>query len=439
MARRPGSRHPAAGGPRLPLVSRRQNAGARTGGQRQVQGIFDGVRVLDFTNVLSGPTLTRLMVEMGAEVIKVELPPAGDMSRTLLWMRNGRSAYFLQQNRGKRSVFLDVKDPRGRELAEALVAKVDVLVENFSPGVIGRLGLDWETVSEINPRLIMCSISAFGQDGPLRDEPGYDGIAQAYAGVLHMNGEPDRPPSLMGLSPGDVLTGVHGMAGVAAALYHRERTGRGQKIEVSLLDCYMTCHEVNVQAWSASGGVAKPMRSGSLHPFVGGYGVFSARDGDVIVAAANDRQWGQLCRAMGRPELETDARYATSPGRTERRDEVNALISKWLLEQPSREAALAAMSKERVPAAPVLSVEQAAQHPHLRHQRTVRRVSDDIIGEVDIPGMPLRFSEFPEEPELSVASLGEHNHEVVCGMLGWSEERYHLLVEAGVLQKIPGT
>ena len=403
-------------------------------GTGRVQGIFDGVRVLDFTNVLSGPSLTRLMAEMGADVIKVELPPTGDMSRALPWMRNGRSAYFVQQNRGKRCVFLDVKDPRGREVALDLVEQVDVLVENFSPGVIGRLGLDWEVVSARNPRLVMCSISAFGQDGPLWDQPGYDGIAQAWAGVLHMNGEPDRPPALMGLSPGDVMTGVHGMAGVAAALYHRERTGRGQKVEVSLLDCYMTCHEVNVQAWSASGGEAQPRRSGALHPFVPGYGIYATADGDVMLAASNDRQWAQLCRAMGRPDLAEDPRYETIPGRVERRDEVNELITAWFAEQTGRDEALVTLQAERVPAAPVLSVAEAAQHPHARHQRTVRTVPDAVTGPIDVPGMPLRFSEFPDELDLRAAELGAHNREVLSELLGWDDDRYRLLVEAGVLR-----
>ena len=194
-------------------------------------------------------------------------------------VRNGRSGFFVQQNRGKRSVFLDVKTPEGREVVEALVRRVDVLVENFSPGVVGRLGLDWEAVSALNPRLIMCSISAFGQEGPLRDQPGYDAIAQAYSGVMSMIGEPGGTPALVGLSPGDVLTGAQGLAGVASALFHRERTGQGQKVEVSLIDCYMTCHEINVETWSASGGEFQPTRSGSLHPLVPAYGVYPPATG----------------------------------------------------------------------------------------------------------------------------------------------------------------
>ncbi|MPY92593.1 MAG: CoA transferase [Acidimicrobiia bacterium] len=409
---------------------------ARRGGSR-VEGIFEGIRVLDFTNAVSGPTLTRLMAEMGADVIKVELPPTGDLGRTVPGVRNGRSGFFVQQNRGKRSLFLDVKAPEGRELAEELVRHVDVLVENFSPGVISRLGFDWETVSGVNPRLVMCSISAFGQEGPLRDQPGYDAIAQAYSGVMSMNGDPTSTPALIGLSPGDVLTGVHGLAGVVAALHHRERTGTGQKVEVSLIDCYMTCHELNIEVWSASGGSIEPTRAGSLHPLVPAYGVFGTADGDVMIAVGNDRQWAQLCRAMGRPELAEDERYATAPERAARRDELNELVAAWTACQASRDVALARLQAERVPVAPVLSVVEAASHPHVRQRGTVRTVDDELMGPLDIPGVPLRFSSFPDVSELRAASLGSHNREVVCGLLGWSDERYEALVEAGVLLDRP--
>jgi len=398
-----------------------------------VQGIFEGIRVLDFTNVLSGPSLTRLLAEFGAEVIKIELPPAGDMSRGLPALRDGRSGYFVQQNRGKRCICVDVKDPRGRAAVLDLVAEVDVVVQNFSPGVVERLGFGWDVVSARNPRAIMCSISAFGTEGPLRDQPGYDAIAQAYGGVLHMNGEPDRPPALMGLSPGDVLTGVHGFGGVAAALYHRERTGVGQHVEVSLLGCYVTCHEVNVQAVSVSGGAMNPRRSGALHPFVGGYGVYPVADEHVILAATNDRQWAGMCAAMGRPDLVVDERFATIPARVEHRDEVNAVITEWLAAQPDRDEALAALHAEHVPAAPVLSVQEAVEHPHLRQTGIVRTVTDDVLGEIDIPGVPIRFSAFPDLLELRAAELGADNEAVLTGIGGMSADRYDELVRAGVV------
>lgn len=211
--------------------------------------IFEGITVLDFSQVLAGPTISRFFVEMGADVIKVELPPAGDSNRQLPFRHpvDGRSAYHVQQNRGKRSLCIDPRDPAGKAALVGLLWQVDVLIESFSPGTIGRLGFDWETVHLINPRIVMVSVSAFGQHGPLAGKPGYDNIAQAYAGVTSMIGEPGATPPLVAVAIGDVMTGVHGFGAVAAALYHRERTGRGQFVEVSLLDSYFHCHEINVR------------------------------------------------------------------------------------------------------------------------------------------------------------------------------------------------
>jgi crotonobetainyl-CoA:carnitine CoA-transferase CaiB-like acyl-CoA transferase len=229
------------------------------------------------------------------------------------------------------------------------------------------------------------------------------------------------------------MTGVHGFGGVAAALYHRERTGSGQHVEVSLLGCYVTCHEVNVQAVSVSDGAMNPRRSGALHPFVGGYGVFPVGVDHVILAATNDRQWAGMCAAMGRPDLVVDERFATIPARVEHRDDVNAVISEWLATQPDRDEALAALHAEHVPAAPVLSVKEAVEHPHLRQTGIVRTVTDDVLGELDIPGVPIRFSAFPDLLELRAGELGADNEAVLTGIGGMSAARYDELVRAGVV------
>ena len=352
-------------------------------------------------------------------------------------MRNGRSGYHVQQNRGKKSLFVDGKHPDGRDLLLELVERVDVLVENFAPGAVARLGLGWEVVSARNPRLVMCSISAFGQSGPLALQPGYDPIAQAYTGTMHMVGERTGAPAMMAFSPGDVLTGVHGLAGVCAALYHRERTGRGQKVEVSLVDSYATCHEINYQVTSASGGEFHPQRNGSVHPLIGGCGAFPVRDGYVAMAVLNDRQWAGLCAAMGAPDLVDDPRFASPEGRTANAEAFNQLISDWLMTQPGRDDVVATLNAQRVPAAPVLSVEEALANPHLRQNRTLRTVVDERLGPVDIPGMPIRFSEFPAELDLAAAPLGAHNEQIVRGLLGKDADTYDRLVADGVLRHEP--
>lgn len=389
--------------------------------------------MLDFSQVLAGPTATKLLVELGAEVIKVEFAEEGDPGRTLPRLRGSRSGYHVQQNRGKRSLCLDLRDPRATELVLDLVPHVDVVLQNFALGVMERLGLGYDVVSAVNPRVVMCNMSAFGRQGPLAYKPGYDPIAQSWAGVLHMLGYEDRAPILAGISPGDVLTGVHAFGGVAAALFHRERTGRGQEVSVSLLDAYSTAHEVNWQEWSVSGGESEPIRRGNVHPVVGGVGVFETGDGYVTVAAVNNGQWQRLTEAMGRPELSDDPRFASNPDRVTNRDEVNTFIATWLATQPHRDDVVNLLDDCRVPSAPVLTLAEAAQHPYLHEAGAVRWVDDDVLGKVLVPGMPIKFSETPGDASLMTHRLGEDNEYVTCELAGRSHDEYRALVDEGVL------
>jgi crotonobetainyl-CoA:carnitine CoA-transferase CaiB-like acyl-CoA transferase len=400
--------------------------------------VLDGYRVLDFTQVLAGPTCTRLLVEMGAEVIKVEIAPKGDFGRGLPFVKDGRSAYHVQQNRGKKSLCVDVKSAEGRALLRELAAEVDVLVENYAPGAIGRMGLGYEDVRALNPKIVMCSISAFGQTGPLSKQPGYDFVAQAYAGVTHMIGDPEGFPVLPMLGLGDVSTGTHAMGAIACALLHRERTGEGQYLDVSILDAYFHCHEVNVQLHSASGGAVSPIRSGHHHPQICPTGIFRGKQGYLIIMAFMDDRWAALCRLMGRAEMIADERYATNARRVENRDEVVAAIEGWLATTESDEAVIAALQEIRVPVAPVLSIAEAMAHPHLRARGTIRTVKDRFFGEIEMPAFPLRFSAFPEPLELEAAMLGEHNAEILGGVLGYPDERIRSLEAAGVIHRDAG-
>ncbi len=397
--------------------------------------IFEGITVLDFSQVLAGPTISRFFVEMGAEVVKVELPPGGDGNRQLPYRHptDGRSAYHVQQNRGKQSICIDPRDPAGRTALLGLVARVDVLIESFSPGTIGRLGFEWETVSDINPGLVMVSVSAFGQEGPLARKPGYDNIAQAYAGITSMIGEPDGTPPMVSAAIGDVMTGVHGFGAVAAALYHRERTGRGQYVEVSLVDSYFHCHEINVQAHSASGGEIEPTRSGSHHYAVCPFGIFPASGGHVVVCVVANEQWPRLCAVMGRPDLVDDPRFADNAARCEHRTEVIEAVESWLATMPDVASAIAALDEGRVPCAPVLSVAEAMQHPHLRQRGTVRTVTDRSFGQLDVPGFPLRFSEFPGMLDLEAPYLGEHNRSILRDHLGMTDAAIDAMERSGAL------
>ena len=397
--------------------------------------VLDGYSVLDFTQFVAGPTVTRMMAQMGADVIKIEIAPGGDRTRTLPLMRDNRSGYFVQQNLGKRSVCVDVRNPAGLAIIKELVPKVDVMVENFAPGVIGRLGLDYETIRALNPKIVMCSVSTFGQQGPLAHLPGYDFIAQAYAGITYMTGEADGPPYFPAAALGDVSTGVHGALAVVAALLHRERTGEGQFLDIALLDAYFHCHQTAIQMHSLSGGAIKPARSGRHISYTAPCGIFKGREGYIFIVAGVDHQFAQLCDAVGRSELAHDDRFRTNDCRVEHLSELVSIIEGWLASMPDDAAALAKLSQHRVPAAPVLSPDEALAHPHLRERGTVATVNDAILGRFDVPGFPLHFSSFPEPAGGSAPMLGEHNRQVLTDYLGYTREQVEELERARILHR----
>jgi crotonobetainyl-CoA:carnitine CoA-transferase CaiB-like acyl-CoA transferase len=397
-------------------------------------GVLDGYKVLDFTQYVAGPTVTLMMAEMGAEVIKVELAPGGDKTRLAPMQVNGRSGYYVQHNRGKKSLCVDPKIPEGLAILRALVAKVDVMVENFAPGVIGRMGLDWEMVKSINPRAVMCSVSAFGQTGPLATQPGFDTLGAAYAGITSMGGEADGPPYVPMAAIGDVSTGAHAMGAVACALLYRERSGRGQYLDLSLLDTYFHYHEASVQIYSLSKGAYKPTRTGLHNFYLAPVGVFKAHSGYIIIMCPMDHIFGFLCNAMGRPELVQDPRFIDNESRVKNFRALVGEIESWIAALPSDAAVLATMQEHRVPCAPVLSVEEAINHPHLRQRGTIRKVHDRMLGEFELPGFALRFSDFPRPLELEAPFLGEHNAEVLGRYLGYTNEQVADLERRGVLR-----
>jgi crotonobetainyl-CoA:carnitine CoA-transferase CaiB-like acyl-CoA transferase len=398
--------------------------------------MLSGVRVLDFTQYLAGPTVTRFMAELGADIIKVEQAPAGDPSRVLPFQRDGRSAYFVQQNRGKRSLCVDLSKAEGIELVRALAAKVDVVVENYGPGVLEKRGLDYSSLREGNPGLVMASVSAFGRSGPLASKVGFDLMAQALSGLCHMTGDPNGPPQFVQMGVADVACGVHAFGAIAVALLYRARTGRGQYIDISLVDSLYHMHELNVQAFANSGGAYVPLRAGSQHQAAGPYGIYRAPQGWIALLVL-DRQWPGMVQALGRPELVDDPRFASNALRGQNRAELTRIVEAWMGTFESDAAVLEVLGRHRVPAAPVLSVADTVTHPYFEAREMIRRVPDPLLGEVTIPGFPLKFSEFPELPQLLAPTLGEHNVEVLRESLGLAEARIRELTERGVLHAEP--
>ncbi len=398
-----------------------------------MEHILSGYKVLDFTHFLAGPTTTRIMAEMGAEVIKVELFPAGDSVRQIAFLKNGRSGYYVQQNRGKKSLCIDVKKPQGLKVIKELLREVDVVTENFSVGAMARMGLGWEEIHKINPRIVMSSITAFGQTGPLSHLSGFDAIGQAYAGVTDMIGDPNGPPSFPMLGIGDVMTGVHALAAIGFALLHREKTGKGQYLDTTLLDSYFHCHEINVQIASCTKGAMVPTRSGSHHFALSPAGIFKGKKRYMFIAGLL-HFWEGVAKAIDREDLITDPLYKTNELRVANNDALVEIIESWIQNQESDEVALKILEDAHVPVAPILSVQEAMDHPHLIERRTVRTINDPVMGEFQIPGMPLRFSDFPDELPLEAVALGESNREILTNYLGYSSADIDRLYEAGVIK-----
>jgi len=399
--------------------------------------VLDGYKVVDFSQIVAGPTCTLMLAEMGADVIKVEMAPKGDPSRLGPLQVNGRSGYFVQHNRGKRDVCVDLKHPDGLTIAKDLLRQADVMVENFAPGVIGRLGLGFDVVKELNPGLVMCSISAFGQTGPLADAPGFDYLGASYAGVVSMCGEAGGAPYIPMIAFGDVSTGAHAMGAICAALLGRARTGRGQHLDISLLDTYFHYHEAGVETYSLSKGKISPTRSGMHSWYANPVGIFKARDRYIFLISSLDHHFTNLCRAMGQPELTADPRFKTNADRLKNLKEMTATIEAWMQSAKSDDDTLAALREFRVPHAPILSVAEAINHPHMRQRGTVRTVHDQILGDFDVPGFALRFSDYPERLDLEAPTLGQHNEQVLTQTLGYSAERVAELTQRGILRSAP--
>lgn len=397
--------------------------------------ILDGTRVLDFTHVLAGPSCTRLLAEMGAEVIKIELAPEGDSTRIFPFMIDERSGYFVQQNRGKKSVCLDHKDPRSLDALKELVKKSDVLVENFSVGVIARMGLGWDEVHAMNPKLVMCSISAFGQTGPMSHFPGYDYIAAAYTGITSIIGTEDGTPVLPMAAFGDVGTGVSAAGAIGYALLHAERTGNGQHLDISLIDTYYQYQEVNVQGLSLGKGAFMPRASGSQHYAVMPLGVYRGKDTHILIMAA-PHQWPWLCTAMGRGDLIEDPRFVDNKSRCDNTPELVTIITDWINAQDSDVAAILKLQEARIPVAPILTADEAIAHPHLVQRGTAQKVTDRGLGEFTIPGISYRFSKFPRL-ELQAPFLGEHNEQVLTELVGLTPGQVRQMETDGALKSEP--
>lgn len=402
---------------------------------------FGHIRVLDLSRVLAGPFLAQNLADLGADVIKVERPGHGDESRTFppyLTAPDGAatddSAYFSAINRGKRSVTIDIATPRGQQLVKALAEKADVLIENYRVGTLKRYGLDYETIRAINPKIIYCSITGFGQTGPYKDRPGYDYIFQAMSGLMSLTGQrddlPGGGPAKVGLAICDVITGIYSSFAVSAALVHRDRTGIGQYIDMSLLDVQIAAISHINMNFLVSGAI--PKRMGTAHPSIVPYQAFDGSDGNFVLAVGNDAQFAKLCDLIGRPDLPLDKRFKTNPERVKHRDELVPQLSIAFRERPVADW-IEQLTAAGVPCGPINDLRQVFADPHVQSRTMRREMPHPRAGTFPFLSNPIRFSETPPTYDRPPPALGEHTRSVLGDELGLSGAEIEVLARDGVI------
>ena len=394
------------------------------------QRMLEGFKVVDFSHVVAGPHATKMLAEHGAEVIKIE-SLTGELARSLPLQREGRSGYFIQHNVGKKTMAIDISTKEGQDICHELIKQADVVVENFSPGVMKQHNLDWDTLKEINPGLVMCSISCFGQDGPLAHLPGFDWIGQSYAGIIDLLGKADDTPVFGDFAFGDIAAGAHAYAAIVTALLHRLRGGKGQYIDISLIEVLFSFHEMSVQVYDSTGGQMVAKRAGPDHHMLAAAGIFKCKDRYLFLVGLN--QWVGLTKAIGREDMATDPRFQNIADTGKHKDEINSAIQDWLDTIESVDKAIEILEKHRVACAPILNIPEFMEHPHVKERGCVRTIVDDIFGDVRIPRTPLRFSEFPDTPDLRAGTLGQYNHEVLREWLSYTEQQIADLETTGII------
>jgi crotonobetainyl-CoA:carnitine CoA-transferase CaiB-like acyl-CoA transferase len=390
-----------------------------------------GLTVIDLTRVLSGPYCTMILADMGARVIKVEQPGRGDDTRA--WgppFLGKESAYFLSINRNKESLTLDLKKPAGRDLLMRLLDRADVLVENFRPGAMKRLGLDYETVAGRWPRVICCSISGFGQSGPRREQPGYDAVMQGEGGLMSITGDADGPPYRLGVAISDIVTGMFAAQGISMALLARIRTGRGQHVDIGMLDSTSALLTYQAAIYFATG--APPPRLGNRHPTIVPYETFAASDGDFVLAVGNDELWRTFCRVTELDALGTDPRFASNRDRVKNHGALKPILEERLKAR-TRAEWLSALTAEGVPCGSVRDVGEVLEDPHLHARDMVREVEHATLGAVRVLGVPMKLSDTPGQVRTGPPTLGQHTDHILSADLGLTDDEIRTLRKDGVV------
>lgn len=389
------------------------------------------IKILDLTRVLAGPFCTMILSDLGAYVLKVEVPGKGDDSREYGPFRNGQSLYFLSLNRGKESLSLNIKSGKGRYILKELVKEFDVIIENFRPGTMEKLGLGYDELKELNPRIIYAATSGYGHTGPDSHKPAYDILAQAMGGIMSITGWPGNPPTRVGISIGDITASLYTAIGITSALYQRTITGTGQKIDVSMLDCQVSILENAMTRFQVEGTAPEPL--GNRHPSISPFQAFQAKDGYIVLALGNDVLWGKFCNVVERDDLATDVRFTSNELRTKNIKELEKIISR-ILKLKSAEEWISIFEKAQIPCGPVNSVDSVMENRQVLSRNMIVEVQDKKAGRVKIAGNPIKMTSIREQGFREQApEIGGHNVKVLSDFLGFNAAEIENLKMNGVI------
>lgn len=392
-------------------------------------GALSDIKVLDLTRVLAGPYATMVLADLGAEIIKIEQPEKGDDSRAYGPYKNGESAYFMSLNRNKESITLNLKTPEGKEILKELVKKVDVLVENFRPGTMEKLGLGYEVLKEMNSRLIYASSTGYGQTGPYSQRPAYDAVVQAMGGIMSITGQADGVPTRVGTSIGDIAAGLFCAIGILAALQERARSGLGQMVDVAMLDCQVAILENAISRYEFTGEIPRPI--GNRHPSIVPFETFNTLSDPIMVAAGNDRLWATLCELM-ELDIACDPRYATNPQRNEHYAELRPILAEKFMTKTAEEWQ-PMFDKAGIPSGPINTVDKVVKNEQVVAREMILEVEHPVAGTTRVPGIPIKLSRTPGEIRMAAPVLGADTEKLLNQYLGLTSDQVAELREKQVI------
>lgn len=384
-----------------------------------MSGTLEGIKILDLTRVLAGPYCTMILSDLGAEVIKIERPETGDDSRAFGPWQNGESAYFMSVNRGKKSLSLNLKTEQGKEIFKKLVKTADIVVENFRPGIMEKLSLGYEDLKAINPRLIYCACSGFGQTGPYSSKAAYDLVIQGMGGMMSITGPDQNTPTKTGSSIADILAGMFSAIGILSALNRRHQTGKGQMVDVGMLDCMVAILENAIARYSTTG--KDPVPIGNRHPSIAPFTTVKASDGYINIACGNNALFANLCKLLEMPDLANDSRFATNDLRCENIAQLIEIINSVTVKN-TKEYWLSRFSDGSVPSGPINKISEVLQDPHVIARNMILELNHPVAGKTQVAGMPIKFSDDNPVPEVPAPVIGQHTKDILSDM-GYTQEQ----------------